>query len=612
MKSSMSGRGVILRLLVGLLTSFLAVQSVTVLAAESTRLAQCERDLCGPDAYYQRVRGQGPFALVDRETRALLDKELKPVLANLMQSSLQIKKMEYALAESFLNKSGQSLNSATRAFLTMSVYQAKLDDYIFDVVISKDGRKYEIDPDLLKKALPELTSVQVQQMTSVMNAYYASDSFMNYISFGKYSFDLFRRSRGNGFNVLVSETRQRAEELFKELGPIVGEEVDLAVLRKVESGQKLSAAEEFRVMDSLSYTMRFAAKIDPEVIKLTDQLNMTYQTAAKFLGWNDKLKNMKKLFADEKNLQQQKKQILLSCESSISGALAATPSDLRQRKTDELLALVKKAAIETAPLYFSGATLNKVRETVTATQFSKPLSRTEARGLTTESLAYFVQKFKIKNQDLQATQRSGSGNLSWKSLTEFDSDRKNVFSGVQSVCDRLKPEFFIDMAVPWANRVQSGWQTNMFPEVGVGILAHELAHVISKVTDGPSENKLGFTEVRACAIEGHAKLAKSENVSAFAQYAEEDWADAFAATAVSLISKDWPHLENYSCSAIHAADPTDQDKLELQDVSGVESHSTNMLRALQTQVQLGRPLPPSCLQVLTDVEKEVVTRSCAK
>ncbi|MNL16066.1 hypothetical protein D3C87_1370870 [compost metagenome] len=76
------------------------------------------------------------------------------------------------------------------------------------------------------------------------------------------------------------------------------------------------------------------------------------------------------------------------------------------------------------------------------------------------------------------------------------------------------------------------------------------------------------------------------------------------------LTKAWPYLGNYSCSLVHVTDEISD--LKLQEPGGLGTHSTSFLRALQTQAQLGLSLPDSCLRELTNVEKEVVTRSCAK
>jgi hypothetical protein len=319
---------------------------------------------------------------------------------------------------------------------------------------------------------------------------------------------------------------------------------------------------------------------------------------------------MNALFTNSALVESQRKQAVEGCNVAIAGALAATPSDLRQRKTNELLEQVKKATIETAPLYFSGQALVNVIETVKKTEFSKPLNRNEARGLAMGSLNYYVAKALNFKSVLAAESKSKDLKyLSWRPLAESTED-ENVFANVVTVCEQMKPEFFPDAAASWINQVRSGWQTNMFPEIGISILAHELGHIVSGSSGKLPQDKIGFEQVRSCAVEGHAKLAGSTLPSNFAQYAEEDWADAFSSRVVLTLEKNWPYFENSGCSMMHAEGSTPS--LNLQETSGVGTHSPSFLRALQIQTQLGRLIPESCLQAMTPVEKEVITRSCAK
>jgi hypothetical protein len=601
------------KIITGVLTSLIVANSVSTFGAETSRFKQCEVDLCGTDQGYERIRGQGAFSLIDKETRAVLDSEVKPQLNELMQIALDNRKAEYSLAETFLKKPMVELNSQNRAYLTIATYLAKLGNDYWKLLTSSDGINSQISAVKLQEKFPDLASAKVLQMTSVINTYLGSDTYYMYNVYSRYGFDMYVKTAGTKAKGDFKNARVMAENLLAELGPLVSAQVDIALLRKLEAGGKASAYEGFAAMNSLAQTYRLQSMINPEVRKATDQIKMTYADAVSFLDWNNRLKNTKELYANAEKLQAQKENVLLSCEKAIAGALSAAPSELRQRKTDELLEMVKTVSLETAPLYFSGSTLSTVAETVKATKFSKPLSRVESRSLAMGTVQYSLARAKAYRKDLMAETKSNRAKaLAWKSLTESLLASENVYVSVQQACDRVKPQLFVDAAAPWLNEVVSGWQTNMFPEIGLGILAHELAHTISGAAAKvmrPLE-KVGYSEVRKCAVDGHAKLAGSTIPSNFGQYAEEDWADAFAARVILNIGSKWPYISNYSCSLVHVSDKMDD--LELQAPGGLGTHSSSFLRALQTQAQLGLSLPDSCLLELTDVEKEVVTRSCAK
>lgn len=599
-----------MKIFTAVLTSLIVVNSAPLHAETPNRFQACEVDLCGPDSKYARIRGQGAFTMIDQETRAILDNEVKPLLSQLAESSLQNKKAEYELAEEFLKKPNEKISASSRAFFTVSIYLSKIENQQNKVLTSKDGRNLQISAVRMQEAFPDLSSAQVLQMTAVLNAYFDSDIYRAFSAYRNLGYDLLTKSLGKDTKAFFSQTIGAANWVIQELGPAVGSRIDVAVLKKAESGQVLTAHEKLLVMNAVILTTRFSAMGTDNVKKLTEKVKLSFKDAAVLLNWDGKLSRMKSVFANSKMVEVQRQQAVEGCNLAIAGALAATPSALRQRKTNELLEQVKKATIETAPLYFSGQALANVIETVKKTQFSKPLNRTEARGLAMGSLNYYVAKALNFKAVLAAESKSKDLKyLSWRPLTESTVD-ENVFVSVVTVCEQMKPEFFPDAAAAWINQVRSGWQTNMFPEIGISILAHELGHIVSGSSGKLPQDKIGFEQVRSCAAEGHAKLAGSTLPSNFAQYAEEDWADAFSSRVVLTLEKNWPYFENSGCSMLHAEGsvPT----LDLQDSSGVGTHSTSFLRTLQIQTQLGRPLPESCLQAMSSVEKEVVTRSCAK
>jgi hypothetical protein len=316
-------------------------------------------------------------------------------------------------------------------------------------------------------------------------------------------------------------------------------------------------------------------------------------------------------------LKVQRDKVLNTCREAITKSLAATPSALRQRKANELLQTVKASALAVAPQYFTGKSLAIAEKAIQTVKFTLPKNADEVRDKNQGILKEASQLYGRTQVLLDKAQNDPSllQAVGLFVITGDPSETEKVYQAVEDICEKMEPPHFDDSAYWHIGTIVTSWQSNMFPEVGVGVLAHELGHIISYSVKNEAVGNETYKETRMCAATTHAQLAKSSDIKAFAQFEEEDWADSFALSTLNHLQKSWPYAENYACALI------DQDKdakdrpykgLELFDERNADTHSSGFLRALQAQLGLRKPMPPSCAKALSDSEKAAVGKVCGK
>lgn len=150
------------------------------------------------------------------------------------------------------------------------------------------------------------------------------------------------------------------------------------------------------------------------------------------------------------------------------------------------------------------------------------------------------------------------------------------------------------------------------PERGKIILAHELAHVLSRLFKQgliSGEDLAAHRSLRACATDSHPSETRGHSGIGFAGdklRTEEDTADIIAA----LVFPDPSILK--SCSGLAPSpDGTRYDARLLElDTDEATYHSPPFLRVLKEAVQKGIDLPPSCREVL-DGRDDINLRMCS-
>jgi hypothetical protein len=300
------------------------------------------------------------------------------------------------------------------------------------------------------------------------------------------------------------------------------------------------------------------------------------------------------------------------CKEAVVQAVAIAPSDLKLKKAQQLLDGVKAAAKEAAKEYVTGASLDTAKTAIDSVMFERPSSLNVIKE---NILALLDRKIKILEGTHDFADQRYSANDSFAIAAEiFPSlilEAKEGFRKTNGeVCDSIKPKFFIDNAT--GSRVQLSWQTTMYPQVGAGIMAHEIGHVVSFAVSRDNATIANYNNARTCSSTIHSsilgEITKDFDVKI---YQEEDWADSFSVTTMKILNKTWPYAKNFACVATEA-DAKNYSGNFLDDRRFLDSHSTGLYRSIQVHVGLGKDLPKSCLDAVGDNSGKALVNSCAK
>jgi hypothetical protein len=82
-------------------------------------------------------------------------------------------------------------------------------------------------------------------------------------------------------------------------------------------------------------------------------------------------------------------------------------------------------------------------------------------------------------------------------------------------------------------------------------------------------------------------------------------------TTINILNKTWPHAENFGCGLVGIQNKQYKSN-SLLDLSGTDSHSTGLLRAVQVHLGLGKTLPASCSKHFGEKDTAAVSKTCHK
>ncbi|MBO9668159.1 MAG: hypothetical protein J7501_15260, partial [Bdellovibrio sp.] len=154
-------------------------------------------------------------------------------------------------------------------------------------------------------------------------------------------------------------------------------------------------------------------------------------------------------------------------------------------------------------------------------------------------------------------------------------------------CDELPNGEISDKTTPWDSYLALSWYSIRYPELGIGIVAHELGHSIYAYS-----NNVEY--VRQCLI---------DKKSGIPNYANEDYADIFGAKVVASLNKNLKYpMYNYVCGIDDPKSTSIDDPIN-------DNHSGTIYRALQVQRVLGMDIPQSC-QYLVNERTPKALHSC--
>jgi hypothetical protein len=166
----------------------------------------------------------------------------------------------------------------------------------------------------------------------------------------------------------------------------------------------------------------------------------------------------------------------------------------------------------------------------------------------------------------------------------------------QSVCDSIISLEVSDMSIPGSTQLNVSWFSVRYPMFGVGILAHEIGHIVQANSDA-------FETQKSCIVDRQDDDLKSKkSMSAFNM--NEEFADMISAKVVKQLE---PKLQfkaqNFGCYFASM----DKSQMELVNVSPA-GHSSGLFRALTIANLDGKKIPASCADLAAAKSSKVLNR----
>ena len=151
-------------------------------------------------------------------------------------------------------------------------------------------------------------------------------------------------------------------------------------------------------------------------------------------------------------------------------------------------------------------------------------------------------------------------------------DQSQFFESVINNCKRSEPPFINDAASPRQNVFIASWVTVKYQDQGVGIMAHEISHIVS------SKFPDMFKIEKSC-------LSQKQNGD---QYLEEDFADFLSSKILVQLkeTKKYTTSKNMSCG-LGNVNKMKADDLTTSNLRSYDNHSSQLYRILSVAAATG-------------------------
>lgn len=593
-------------------------------ASSEAAFQQCAVDMCGPAERLEYTKTLGIMQVPSLQNKEFFKNVLFPRLEKFMDSSLDVQLTQANSFDAFIARSEKDpLNQDQQTMMKLVAVLKKAGPALNKSIDPKStAAKLIVDPELLAKALPEVDASLVGKWAKLINAYLGHPNYATLNNMASFTYPILLQSIQkqsplppawsipNYFN----NFKNQMNAYTLRIGTALTSGLDLTVLDKAAAMEKLSDSEEKMVISILKSFFSFDMLLSKDAIEAAKDIPMTLAEAAKMVDLEKDAAETKKLVSSAKSIQAEKEKAFAACSISLTKFLAAAPSDLQQRKSQELLVRVKTAAKVAASQYFTGDALFKALLTIEKTQFTKPVTSTAAEKMILERIERVLRK---GSEYATFIQRAKTGEGEWQSLALVTimagiSGDNGLFGSLIESCKDLEPKGIIDASYSSVDMITMSWQSAMFPEFGAGVMAHELGHAISGAVGKLPSGIEAYSNTRACTTSRHQDLLSADKKNVFVvHYQEEDWADEFAATTIAELNKTWPYSKNFACLLIDQKNKQ-YNGLTIQDTAIPDSHSTSFLRGLIAQSKMNGSLPASCMKALSQTEVQAIERRCGQ
>jgi hypothetical protein len=161
-------------------------------------------------------------------------------------------------------------------------------------------------------------------------------------------------------------------------------------------------------------------------------------------------------------------------------------------------------------------------------------------------------------------------------------------------------------------RIYVGWESVMYPEMGLQIMSHEMGHMLSTSFQNGLLSKANtdkYIQIRQCISQKHIaeaatrKLVVESRKLTESLYTEEDWADLVGSESTMQVQT------NMWCTAYQRPNVWDSDLVHTT-ASNADPHSPILFRLLNVEMMHKGSLPNACNALVQKASTKIDFRSC--
>lgn len=368
----------------------------------------------------------------------------------------------------------------------------------------------------------------------------------------------------------------------------------------------------------------FISPAPSEFIKFRpENLTDIFSKAELLASLEEKIQAMKDLTVDSPEIQQN----IHHCQAIFEKSQLGLPTAAERQAFKGTIAEYKKNFKARIFKRLSGPSSAALLPKFDKVDFDLPASKEDTALLMSEDLKdELLDQIESDKNFLKLKAKNEEKDLLMMTAHEYLGKSVDEINGsLGETCDEYEMESLEDYSLQMGTgKIKVSWLSLKVPDVGRGIISHEMGHALSSLITSTILSKHSaesYKAVRECLNKGFEGSAESEEEIVtwkdtknhrlkykVLATTEENYADLIEAK--SMLDTD----KNSGCFIIKKDSVTKnyKQKETLLEAYYTDTHSSDLFRTLRIEVLRGKTLPESCSSILSEEERAIVTRDCWK
>lgn len=556
----------------------------------------CIQSTCGDRYVFQNEYEKNP-ALLD-SNKAIVQQKLDRKIQLYMGQVIKNEELVFNLSQKVFSQKYSNLNFSKEQLSIINGLNLgnQLNNYYSALEVNKGG-DYFFNHEKLKKSHPKLTVNEIQALDILVKliglksgADYAKIYLERLISMTVTAMpSLEKYDRKQLESVIVKKLAiEGLDPVFKKLQTLIylslGSSDSVYLIEKAKQTVDLTEPEKMQIIDYYLSLEGFRVLLDPKNVEIFSQLPLdvgSYVEKTKSLFFNSPAYQQ---FKNKQDLSQTFQKAKDACLVSLSKSLSNTPTELENQKAKALL-----HKIQTQSQKIIEEKSKKSLEQPLNIQISLPADQNESLASWDLLFDLATKSYLAKGEELKAIDTNKNENLIRfliAAQVKYSSN-KEFFESVTKVCEQTQPAFLNDAAMFTANLFQASWVTVKNLDYGMGIMAHEIGHIISRKWSDL------FSSEKSCLSQIYRNELRTE----------EDFADLFASHVLNQFQKEDPSLKkNNMICGFPSIGKLNFKYLDTAPTAG-DVHSSDFFRLLAVNSATGL-MTPACQQHIEKFETQ--------